>query len=1145
MPSSVLVPNSVGAVAMSTGERGPQEVAGVSADRADVHAIVVTSRGSRTASGASLTGPVDSVEKLGQLLEWASRSGRLTRCPDGADPQLWIVGRKACALLGWEIAERPSAEQARREEVRAALTRAIGANAAPLMERGWAVRGNGHRVGLSQRGGMAVEVILQPYAWTDSGLPVPGVLGPELAEGDAGDDESVAAELGRRLSVWFGQFATLPRTDPVTTGSAIVDRIRARRDKRGKGLVVTGSGALPAGVGPLSERVQPRWTRLPVDDFREDVDLVVLEQVAGLIASAGMVNLGHGATQHLNSVAARDAVARGKLPFALWHVVLPAAAGLVDELPEFLPLPDPRMRYDEPVRAWLTTVELEGLCATVRDGGAGLAVADLDVGEAWVWARQGRALEPFARALREAREAREALGDMPFVQLVDRCAASYLTSLADAARWESPEQVHHLQPAWQATICGHARFRGRTAAMRISREYRVWPLQVSDTAMVYAVEPGLDLSDGSSRLGRMAVNGRVELDVFTDEDLVRLVQPESIDDVAAALDSAGLVTTAQGISSIVDVEASATPDAEETALPADTRRGENRDSKGPAGEPVDEDVAAAASGGKNDQDRAGDDPAVRDDLVDGDEVDTEIAAPTRVATREQPFTGPAVVLDVDGAFLGDGTRRPLPQKCRHVGELVEFASELGLGTRLSKTFSEPGQIWITDALAQRFGITDITAMSRRGRNDELRKLTATLPFVTDAVAAGWSMSGRSGEPAGLGGWTRVWREGVTGMWVVLMSGLSTRRDDMPILSDEPGAAVTARRLGLIASTLGYPWKVSAPMTAIDMMRESRSQTWSPEQWNGDVMAGSTFKAPGRIIAADIEWSREPSKVEAGLRYLHCYDRGGSHTGPIAGLELPIGLPTHYGPGEWEFDDRCPAYILTTIGDPLDLRFPHPLNPVAGRRFDGPQWVTTPMFARAVELDYQLEIHEAYVWHTHGRVLRGWYEPFARATVDLDKPDPDLQAVRDQLKLIRTAGVGMLASKSLIDKDNNPLPGYSPERRFHIIAKAVANIVYRVHEVGKLTGRWPLAITRDSVCYASDDPDPVTAWPMHDIEAADPKRRTTFGRAFGQYKPERSGLLADQLPYLNGRPYKGKHLLTKYTDWVAGEHAAAGEGSADE
>jgi hypothetical protein len=91
-----------------------------------------------------------------------------------------------------------------------------------------------------------------------------------------------------------------------------------------------------------------------------------------------------------------------------------------------------------------------------------------------------------------------------------------------------------------------------------------------------------------------------------------------------------------------------------------------------------------------------------------------------------------------------------------------------------------------------------------------------------------------------------------------------------------------------------------------------------------------------------------------------------------------------------------------------------------------------------------------------------------------------------------------------------------------MAKANANIIYRINQIGERTGRWPLAVSTDTVLYASDDPDPVTAWP------GDPG---SFGRGFGQYKPEATGLLGEHLQFLNGKDYRGKQALIPVGEWL--------------
>jgi hypothetical protein len=190
--------------------------------------------------------------------------------------------------------------------------------------------------------------------------------------------------------------------------------------------------------------------------------------------------------------------------------------------------------------------------------------------------------------------------------------------------------------------------------------------------------------------------------------------------------------------------------------------------------------------------------------------------------------------------------------------------------------------------------------------------------------------------------------------------------------------------------------------------------------------------------------------------------------------------------------------------------PHPLNPRGGIPLR-PVWATTPGMQLAYELGYTVPILEAYVWEEHGRVLDPWYERVRDARTALDVDDVDAQAARNLLKVMYTRTIGMLGSEEWMRNR----AGYAPDRRHHIVAKARSNILRRILQIGQDSGRWPVAVTADTVLYVADDPDPVAAWPG---------KPEHLGRGFGQFKAEASGLLADQLPHLQGRDYRGKELL---------------------
>ncbi|GAA3132974.1 hypothetical protein GCM10020255_007280 [Rhodococcus baikonurensis] len=185
------------------------------------------------------------------------------------------------------------------------------------------------------------------------------------------------------------------------------------------------------------------------------------------------------------------------------------------------------------------------------------------------------------------------------------------------------------------------------------------------------------------------------------------------------------------------------------------------------------------------------------------------------------FIGPAGVLDVDGLWLPSGEVVD-PGPIFHVGHIAEVIRAQNFGTAVNERWSEPGQIWITDAMARQFGIeTGALGDDPRKRAEEMRSLTAGIPFVTEALEEGWSLGGKLGDR--LGTWTRVWHGDERGVWVAFVSAMGQDELDMPILADAPTPAVLASRLATFADALKFPWAMSASTTGFDLMISTRSR----------------------------------------------------------------------------------------------------------------------------------------------------------------------------------------------------------------------------------------------------------------------------------------------------------------------------------
>lgn len=485
----------------------------------------------------------------------------------------------------------------------------------------------------------------------------------------------------------------------------------------------------------------------------------------------------------------------------------------------------------------------------------------------------------------------------------------------------------------------------------------------------------------------------------------------------------------------------------------------------------------------------------------------------RSTAKPGEFAASLAVLHTDGIWLPDGTCLPLPEQLEHAGHLANLVLELNLGTKTSTRASEPGQLWVTpQALLELFDLNlESDELDPSKWLAEMSAQTSGSTLVDGAIDDGWELGGRTGGQ--MSRWTRIWKGEMRGVFIVLLSMIQHDPATWPTLADDPAPAVFARRMQKLADAMQFPFKVSAQTTGLDLATTCRVRD------RKEAFAPSDPCPPAEIpnIEADHNWVRMPSTEESRMRYVHAYDRGGSYAGAVAGLEMGIGEPELIE-GEVQFDKKLPGYWLIDRETWEDWRVPHPLNLRADAN-DGQVWVTTPTMEIATEMGLTPTVNQAWVWRKHARVLDGWYNRIRDARTLLDTDDLDDQAARDQLKTVYTRLIGNFGSETLW----RGRKGYAPERRHLIVAKARANLTRRFMQIGRDSGVWPLAVTADTLLYASDEPDPVKAWPGLE---------KSYGRGLGQFRWEASGLMSEHLPYLdpdfdemrNGR-WQGKGMLT--------------------
>jgi len=165
----------------------------------------------------------------------------------------------------------------------------------------------------------------------------------------------------------------------------------------------------------------------------------------------------------------------------------------------------------------------------------GLDLDDLDITEAWIYEEQGRALDKWAKILREARTVAVDTNDAAMKRFLGACYKGYVGRMVNPDMWTATRMQHHHQPLWRAAIMAHCRWRGRRVAMRIARETGRWPIRTMTDSWVYLVGEGQTLADDSDALGKMTLEKHVGL---TDEMLLSFASAETTHDVRLAIAAA-------------------------------------------------------------------------------------------------------------------------------------------------------------------------------------------------------------------------------------------------------------------------------------------------------------------------------------------------------------------------------------------------------------------------------------------------------------------------------------------------------------------------------------------------------------------------------------------------------------------------------
>lgn len=495
------------------------------------------------------------------------------------------------------------------------------------------------------------------------------------------------------------------------------------------------------------------------------------------------------------------------------------------------------------------------------------------------------------------------------------------------------------------------------------------------------------------------------------------------------------------------------------------------------------------------------------------------------ARTEPRFRAAEVVVACDGVHWPDGSVSELPGPVDQLdaGQLAVWADSAGVGRGGGRDLPEPGHLYLAQDLAAALNLpTGDPDPAKLGR--QLRAARRK-PFWAQAIADGFEFSS-SDRPDG--GWIRLWRKRAPGIaagsvvitspaWIhtfALFDGDPEPLRPRPRWTEPrwlPAETPVGylRRLTAYQSAMGSPLVINEGVTAANMMR---------------LPAVELPVLPWPQMAADFSWHRPASKDERRLGWVHAYDRRASYLPGIGSVQVGGDLVYEVAP---VVDPRRSGFWRVTAAagwDACGFLLPDVFASDGG---EPTQWVPSVVLGLLAE-EGPVEVAEAWLYSAPSRALDKTYERIRDGLRRVRGTDPAVEAA---VKVSYTAGIGMLDKvEHRAKKAGEPDParsGHHPDVRAQIIATHRANS-YRAMIYAGASGIWPLAMARrDAVLFASDDADPIAAWPGRPQDL-DPAKNGKNGK----YKPAGSMPMDRWLAASESRSAAG--VVSLVTDYVPEE-----------
>lgn len=470
--------------------KGTRQWQDVEYSGADDRVLIVTSYGIVNPAGTvvkpALGEPINLL-KLAVKYPWAARG------EGDPDPQIWITGQ---ALRDLQFPVPAPGSGAKIEDV---LGNFFGCEV--TYQKSGFFTCTFPTPDPTQWDDRKIDVVVMPYTHSDPSRSRPddrGVLGIMGTSTILPADETEAAHLlADRIAWLYGLDGTLPGPRWSRVGARIA---RARMSKA-RPTVPEGMDPKPKlAACPLPSRISKSgklpsgwWTAESWDRKHrakgDGIDVQVDQQAAYLPSAEGLY-LGWGTPEFIDPNPAWFHEARP--PFMVAQITVPAGTDC-DGLSPNLPVPHPGMAWRKESTFSATTVDIQQLLAPVENGGAGLAVEEIEFHVAYVWPVQHQWLKQFSALLRtklaEAR-AGERLDYEQMCQALYKSVLGRCSSVGDSA-WAYP-YLQLQQPAWYAAIEGMTRWRAMRYACRIAADHNMYPTEAMVDAWFYRVPEGFD-----------------------------------------------------------------------------------------------------------------------------------------------------------------------------------------------------------------------------------------------------------------------------------------------------------------------------------------------------------------------------------------------------------------------------------------------------------------------------------------------------------------------------------------------------------------------------------------------------------------------------------------------------------------------------